>query len=311
VLIDVCAKQTIMKINKRVTRQEFREKFGTSDQCLRYLSEQKWSGGYTCRKCGYGKHGNGKKQHGRRCSRCGYDESSTSHTLFHKVKFDICKAFEMTFDIVTGKKGANSIWLAEKYGIKQMAAWLFRQKVQITMKSSKQHPLENEVHVDEFEIGTPKKGEPGRSASKAKVRIVIALEYRDGKPGRGYAKIIEDYSSKSLKPIFDEHIQKDASVVTDGWSGYNPIRKHFPKLEQRLSDKGQNFTMLHIQIRNFKNWLRGVHSYCNKEYLHRYIDEYFYRFNRLNFRDTIFEKLLDRMVRVKSMAYKSIRCSAT
>jgi len=95
------------------------------------------------------------------------------------------------------------------------------------------------------------KGEPGRSASKAKVRIVIALEYRGGKPGRGYAKTIKDYSSKLLIPIFDKHIQKDASVVTDGWSGYHSLKKHFPKQEQRLSDKGQNVTMLHIQIRNF------------------------------------------------------------
>ena len=60
--------------------------------------------------------------HGRGCTRCGYDESPTSHTVFHKVKFGIDKAFEMTFDIVTGKKGANSIWLAGKYGVKQMTA---------------------------------------------------------------------------------------------------------------------------------------------------------------------------------------------
>jgi len=300
-----------MKINKRLTREEFRNNFGTEEQCLQYLSDQKWSAGFTCRKCGHGKHSNGKQMHGRRCTKCGYDESATSHTLFHKVKFGIDKAFEMTFDIVTAKKGANSIWLAEKYGVKQMTAWFFRQKVQVVMKSSERFPLENEVHVDEFEIGTPKEGEPGRSPSDGKVRIVIALEYRDGKPGRGYARIIEDYSSKSLKPIFDDHIRKDASVVTDGWSGYSPLKKHFPKLKQRLSDKGQNFTMLHIQIRNFKNWLRGVHSYCNREYLHRYIDEYFYRFNRLNFRDSIFEKLLDRMVGAEPITYESIRCSAT
>jgi len=53
---------------------------------------------------------------------------------------------EMAYDIATSKKGANSIWL-------------FRRKVQEAMKSSEQFPLEDEVHVDEFEIGTPQKGE--------------------------------------------------------------------------------------------------------------------------------------------------------
>lgn len=76
---------------------------------------------------------------------------------FHKVKFGIENAFEMTYDISTSKKGANSIWLAERHGVKQMTAWLFRRKVHQAMKSREVFPLKNQVHVDEFEIGTPQK----------------------------------------------------------------------------------------------------------------------------------------------------------
>jgi hypothetical protein len=71
----------------------------------------------------------------------------------------------MSFDLATSKKGASSIWLAEKYGVKQTTAWLFRHKVQLAMKRSEKFPLENEVHVDEFEIGTPQKGEQGSVSS--------------------------------------------------------------------------------------------------------------------------------------------------
>lgn len=138
--------------------------------------------------------------------------------------------------------------------------------------------------MDEFEIGTPQKGEQGRSKSEKKVRVIIGVEYREGTVGRGYAKVIEDYSCKSLKPIFEVHIKQDAKVVTDGWSGNKPLIKSHPNLEHRLSYKGENFTMLHLQIRNFKNWLTGVHSYCTKANLPKYIEEYFYRLNRLNFR---------------------------
>lgn len=60
------------------------------------------------------------------------------------------------------------------------------------MKNSKQFPLEDEVHVDEFEIGTSQAGEQGRSKSDKKVRVVIAFEHRNSKSGRSYAKIIED-----------------------------------------------------------------------------------------------------------------------
>ena len=87
-------------------------------QCLEYLCQQKRKLGFSCLKCKNKKHLVGKKPHNRRFTKCGYDESPKSNTLFHKVKFGIENAFEMTFDIATSKKGASSIWLAEKYGVK-------------------------------------------------------------------------------------------------------------------------------------------------------------------------------------------------
>ena len=295
-----------MKVAKGITRKAFKEKFGTKEQCLNYLVQKKWSFGFICRRCKNDRFSVGKKAQNRRCTKCGYDESPTSNTLFHKVKFGIENAFEMTFDIATSKKGASSIWLAEKYGVKQNTSWFFRHKVQLAMKSSENFPLENEVHVDEFEIGTPQKREQGRSKSEKKIRVIIAVEYRNGTVGRGYAKVIDDYSCKSLKPIFEVHIKQDAKVVTAGWSGYKPLLKNYPNLKQRLSNKGENFTMLHLQIRNFKNWLRGVHSYCSKTNLYKYIDEYFYRLNRLKFRNSMFCKLIDRMCVHQPTNYKSV-----
>ncbi len=43
----------------------------------------------------------------RRCSQCGYDESATAGTLFHKLKFSLLKAFEMVYEITTSKKGGQ------------------------------------------------------------------------------------------------------------------------------------------------------------------------------------------------------------
>jgi hypothetical protein len=227
--------------------------------------------------------------------------------LFHKIKFGIENGFEMADDIATSKKGASRIWLAERYGVKQTTAWLFRRKVQEVMKSSEQFPLEHEVHVDEFEIGTLQKGEQGRRKSEKKISIVIELEYRNGKPGRGYAKVIDDYSAKSLKTIFDRHIDKEVKITTNGWTGYTPLKKTYPHFKQKLSDKGQNFKMLHIQIRNFKNCLRGVHSYCHEYYINQYIQEYFYRFNSLNLKTMILEKRLNRMIPRTPITCKSIK----
>lgn len=300
-----------MRILKELDRQSFKERFSSKQDCYEFLAELKWSKGYNCKRCQGTVYIKGKQPASRRCSKCGYDESTTTGTLFEKLKFGIDKALEMLYEITTSKKGANSIWLAEHFGVNQKTAWLFRQKVQLAMKSSEQYPLEDEVHVDEFEIGTPQKGEQGRSKSDKKVRVVIAFEHREGKSGRGYAKVIQDYSTESLQPIFDTHIKKDAQILADGWSGYKPLKEEYPNLKQTLSEKGKNFKMLHIQIRNFKNWLRGVHSYCNKEYLQKYIDEYFFRFNRRNHRKSILDKIIERCVAHKPVLMKQIKISAT
>ena len=300
-----------MKILKELDRESFKDRFTNKQDCYEFLAELKWAEGYHCSRCNAEAYIKGKQPSSRRCSKCGYDESTTAGTLFHKLKFGIDKAFEMLYEITTSKKGANSIWLAERFGVNQKTAWSFRQKVQLAMKSSEQYPLEDEVHVDEFEIGTPQKGEQGRSKSGKKVRIVIAFEHRDGKSGRGYAKVIEDYSAKSLKPIFDKHIKNDAQILADGWSGYKPIKEEYPDLKQILSNKGKNFKMLHIQIRNFKNWLRGVHSYCNKEYLQKYIDEYFFRFNRRNHRASILDKIILRCAQHAPVTIENIKINAT
>ncbi len=54
------------------------------------------------------------------------------------------------------------------------------------MKGNKKYPLEDQAHVDEFEIGTtPQRDKQGRSKSDKKMKMVIAFEDRDGKSGRG------------------------------------------------------------------------------------------------------------------------------
>lgn len=51
------------------------------------------------------------------------------------------------------------------------------------MEDDKNYPLDTEVHLDEFEIRTPQKEEQGRAYSESEIRIVLAVEDREGKEG--------------------------------------------------------------------------------------------------------------------------------
>ena len=64
-----------------------------------------------------------------------------------------------------------------------------------------------------------------------------------GKVKRFYALKIPDYSSKSLRTIFDKHISKTAQVTTDQWKGYKPIKDF--NITQISSNDEKNFPTLH------------------------------------------------------------------
>jgi hypothetical protein len=101
----------------------------------------------------------------------------------------------------------------------------------------------------------------------------------------------------SLSHFLNNYIKKDANVITDEWNGYLPLTKDYPNLKRIPSKEGKNFTDLHIHIMNMKGWLRGIHHHCTKERLQGYLDEYHFRYNRRSKMDTIFDLLINKMVK--------------
>jgi hypothetical protein len=119
----------------------------------------------------------------------------------------------------------------------------------------------------------------------------------EGGAGRAYAQVIEHACGKEFKPFFETYINRDAHVVTDEWTGYLPLKKTYPNLEQIPSGKGANFKQFHIHIMNIQGWLRGIHHHCTRERLQGYLDGYHFRYNRRSNMDTIFDVLIKRMVK--------------
>ena len=214
-----------MEIFKGQNLIDFSEWFKTDQDCMDYLSEIKWPSDYNCRKCGHSKC-QIRKNLSRTCNICSDTESPTANTLFHKVKFGLRKAFFICFEMSTSTKSLSASQTAVRYGIQEKTARLFMHKVRESMKSSEDFPMKGKVNVDKYVVGGYEKGKPGRSYNSSKKKAVCALELTDdAKVKRFYTLTIPDYSAKSLKEIFEKHIDKDAKITTDKWKGYNPIAK--------------------------------------------------------------------------------------
>ena len=127
-----------------------------------------------------------------------------------------------------------------------------------------------------------------------------------GKVKRFYALKIPDYSSKSLRTIFDKHISKTAQVTTDQWKGYKPIKDY--NITQISSNDEKNFPTLHKIIHQVKSQIRGIYSWVSEFNIDRYLAEYSFRINRSQSKETIFNSLIKRMLEREPIFQSQLVC---
>lgn len=284
---------------------KFTERFSDDLACKSYLADIKWIDGFVCKKCGRKKFIK-RKDFTRTCNFCKHNESPTANTTFHKVKFGLRKAFFITFEVVNSTKSLSASQVARRYEITRKTAWLFMHKIRRAMASSGNHPMDGNIQVDEFTIGGKEQNKQGRSYNTRKKKIVGAVELTNGgKIKRVYALRIDDYSSKSLKKLFDKHIAKTAKVKTDNWKGYRPLNEDY-KINQSLSKNGLSMPEIHIVIHQIKSWIRTIYSWVHPHHVNSYLDEFSFRINRSIFKKSIFHKIMERVVLGEHLGYKDI-----
>lgn len=117
-------------MEKTMDYAQFKTLYPDTLSCYRFLENLKWERGYHCKKCRNDRYFDGAQKFSRRCTRCGFNESITSFTLFHGLKFPIEKAFYLTYLTVTAKHGMTLEMLSEKLDLRMNTIWSFKQKVQ-------------------------------------------------------------------------------------------------------------------------------------------------------------------------------------
>ena len=117
--------------------EEFSKIYPDKESCNLFLSDLKWKDGYHCRKCKNTHYYNGHIPYSRRCSKCGYEESVTTYTVFHNTRIPINKAFYMIFLIYSSKGKISSHKLAEILNIRQSTCWTYGSKIKLLMEERK------------------------------------------------------------------------------------------------------------------------------------------------------------------------------
>ena len=164
--------------------------------------------------------------------------------------------------------------------------------------------LTGSVEVDETLLGGEEHGgKRGRGTDKN--IVVIAIEVVDGKGfGRTRMRHVPDASGDSLLPFICDCVSRDATVITDAWSGYNKVQDSgYKRIIHNLSasDDFAHVVMpgVHRMTSLLKRWILGTHQgSVSDKHLQAYLEEFTFRFNRRKSvsRGLVFCRLLEHSV---------------
>ena len=218
--------------------------------------------------------------------------------------------------MTAAKNGVSAKTLQRWLGFgSYQTAWTMLHCFRTAMVRPDRDRLSDQVEVDETLVGGEEQGgKRGRGAGR-KTLVAVAVEVLSPKGfGRVRMRCVPDASGASLGPFVCEAVEQGATVLTDGWSGYNELAMHGFTHQRTIlshSDDPAHVSMpgVHRVAALLKRWLLGTHQGAvESDHLQGYLDEFTFRFNRRHsaFRGLLFRRLLEQAVQTSPMTYRSL-----
>lgn len=310
--------------------------FGTTDACLNYLETARWPDGVRCLTCG-GKeiskfvtnetvretcdeHGNVTKTSrvpARRLYQCKeptcrFQFSATSGTIFDKSHLPLPIWFQAVALIINAKKGLSAKQMQRDLGVNYRTAWFLNHRIREAMQSEEGlFGTAGTVEIDAtFHGGT---FDARRKRAKyGKQPVAGVLQRRiDGQPSKVKAFPVPSEIRSVMHAVVRNHVAPDAIVYTDEHVSYkklategvyHAIVKHSAKEYVRgdVSTNGiESFWSL------FKRGVVGSFHQVSVKHLHRYLNEFSFRFNHREDAE-MFGLMIMRLVAGKPLRYDAL-----
>ena len=130
--------------------------------------------------------------------------------------------------------------------------------------------------------------------------------------GKVFSKPIEHVDAKTLKGTIKDMVHKDSTIMTDEWASYQGIGKDFKGGHETVNHGDGEFRRGNANTNTVESYFallkRGVHGafhHVSKHHLHRYCDEFSFRWNNRKINDGERTAEAVKGVRGKRLMYKS------
>lgn len=293
--------------------------YNDENKAREHLEAIRWPNGPICPHCGVV--GNAKRLEGPstrpgllNCRDCRKQFSVTIGTVFERSKIPLTKWLACSYLMASSKKGISSHQIHRTLGVTYKTAWFMTHRLREAMRDTMDGQLGGPdtsgiVEADETYIGPRTRGK-GKGNRKGKKEQIVALVERKG---RVRAFHVANVTADDLKPILTGQINKDARLMTDGAGLYLTIGENFASHESVNHTAGEYVRddVTTNTVEGFfgilKRGIRGIYQHVSPNHLHRYVDEFSFRYNNrvsLNINDAERAQLLLEGISGKRLTYQ-------
>ena len=256
-----------------------------------HLAHIRWPNGPRCIRCHaekiYTLNVSGSSRVVLKCAKCRKQFSATVGTIFEDSKIPLTKWF-MAFQLMaSSKKGMSAHQLHRMLDITYKSAWFMAHRIRHSMKQTPfGDKLGGIVEADETYIGGKSHG-MGPIANKMPVFALVE------RGGRVRSFTMPRVTALNLKRSIQEHVQPDAKLMTDEHPGYKAVGKQFADHQtvnhsQKEYVRGEASTnTVEGYFSLLKRGLTGTYHHVSQKHLHRYLDEFNFRYNARTVNDAI------------------------
>lgn len=213
--------------------------------------------------------------------------SAIMGTVYEKSHVPLHKWLLATHLMVSSKKGVSAKQFERMMGFgSYRTAWFVAHRIREAMKSNDTAPMGSGggmVEVDETFLGRV----PGNSRmAMHNMNKVVALV--DRTTGRATSIVFTGhFSHKSIGPILDQHMSRDARLMTDQAHHYKTLGPRYMSHDTVNHARGEyvrkDDTTIHTNTIEgmfsiFKRGMIGTYQHCGSQHLHRYTAEFDFRY---------------------------------
>jgi transposase-like protein len=300
--------------------------FADAESARAFLESIRWPNGPICPHCGLENEAyrlEGKSDSKRpvrkgvwKCKGCRKQFTVTVGTIFADSHIPLDKWLMAIHLLCASKKGMSSLQLSRMLGITYKCAWHMTHRIRMAMKPyAKPTKLSGTVEVDETYVGGKRRGtgHRGRPDVESHKSPVVSLVQRNGKVRSFHVPRV---SAKNLKEVMRENIQTDADIMTDDFSAYDWVKKEFKHDVIKHTDgsyaRREGSKRIHTNTAEgfFSLLKRGIHGtfhHVSRQHLHRYLNEFDFRYNARNIDDGTRTLLAIKGVAGKRLMYRDAK----